>query len=164
MYSTRRTFSRWNRWTVLAWIPLLHLTAADPQRPGTVTFVVEGTTNSLTEAHAVVTPEDGLQLIALRDDRTQLRSLSISLPPRIGTFTSSNTPSLKVAFSLNVFSSSLEDHFGVRQGTSGGSIRVDLMKLGAPGELVEGTFSAVVANHFGKKLHLTNGWFSVPRK
>lgn len=139
----------------------LQLRGADPFSG--ITCVISGVTNSFSiRPLAVLTDEKQLEMFALGGDPRRPASIRIHLPAaREGVFGLRDTPGLLLDYSAMIFSSSLEDQYGVSGNTPGSAVEVTLLKMGRIGEPVEGRFSGVLRNHLGRELVITNGTFSL---
>lgn len=114
---------------------------------------------------AYYTPKDGLGILSIGGDRWVFTSLSLHGPAcRTGRFTLEDTPGLVLDYSKNGASSDSRSHYSARAGSTGVSVEVNVQEVGAVGERVTGTFSAVVTNDRHEKITLTDGYFSAIRE
>ncbi len=114
---------------------------------------------------AYYTPKDGLGIFSVGGDRWISPDLTLHGPAlRKGRFTLEDTPGLVLDYSKNGASSDSRSHYEARAGMAGVSAEVNVQEVGAVGEKVVGTFSAVVKNTHGGKVTLTDGYFSAIRE
>lgn len=141
------------------------LAARGEDRIGTIRFNVSGVTNAITiDGHAFYTTENRLQILAIGDPRTMAVSLSLTIPsPRLGTCSMKGATNMTAFYSRSIYSSSIDAHYDARTEIAGTKLEVSIEKLGEIGEPVQGRFSAIVANHFGQHLTITNGTFRLVR-
>ena len=111
------------------------------------------------------TPKDGLGIFSVGGDRWISPYVILHGPAcRTGRFTLEDTPGLVFDYSKNWASSDSRSHYSARAGSTGTSVEVNVQEVGAVGERVTGTFSAVVTNDRHEKIALTDGFFSAIRE
>lgn len=131
--------------------------SAEPS--GYVEFVMDGVTNRLRhQAKALHDLKDGLQLMALSEEQNPLQGFFLRLPGTTnGTY--KGLQGMVLDYSRNLMSSASADHFSA--GGPPDSLAVTLTRFGAPGEPVEGTFTATLRTGGKPPINVTQGRFKL---